>query len=302
MSVPASESPSRRPADAQALARHQHRLAAAPQAPWLHGEVARRMAQRLPIIKLQPRRVLDWGASVGGGQAALGAAYPQALHSLVEPSPARRDATLHALRRPWWRLGGRAPAVLLPHEVAADSADLLWSNMGLHGMPDPGAEIAAWHRALAVGGFLMFSALGPGSLAELRALYRAAGWHAPMAPLVDMHDIGDLLVVAGFADPVMDQESITLTWPDAAACLTELRTIGGNAAIDRHPGLRTPRWRARLEAALAEQRSPNGRVALTFELVYGHAFRVAPRPRVTAQTSVPLDDLRRMVRAPRGSA
>jgi malonyl-CoA O-methyltransferase len=155
-----------------------------------------------------------------------------------------------------------------------------------------------WQRATAVDGFLMFSTLGPGSLQSLRDLYRAAGWPVPHAPFVDMHDLGDMLVGAGFADPVMDQETITLTWGTADAALVELRSLGGNVALQRFAGLRTPRWRDQLMRALeARAQEKDGRMALQFEIVYGHAFRPPPRPRLTAHTAVPLDDMRAMVRA-----
>jgi malonyl-CoA O-methyltransferase len=175
----------------------------------------------------------------------------------------------------------------------------VWANMLLQAAADPPALMAHWHRALAVDGFLMFSTLGPGSLPELRSLYQAQGWGEPMAPLIDMHDLGDMLIQAGFADPVMDQETLTLTWPSAEAALAELRGLGGNAHPDRHAGLRTPRWRSRLFDALQGQADAEGRVALRFELVYGHAFRPAPKPLVQARTEVSLDAMREMVRSGR---
>jgi hypothetical protein len=101
--------------------------------------------------------------------------------------------------------------------------------MALHLVDDPLALMQQWHRALAVDGFLMFSTLGPGSMQGLRQVYARLGWPTPHAPFVDMHDLGDMLVHTGFADPVMDQEILTLTWPDADALLGELRTLGGNA-------------------------------------------------------------------------
>jgi malonyl-CoA O-methyltransferase len=183
--------------------------------------------------------------------------------------------------------------------VPAGEAELLWSNMMLHLVSDPVALMQQWQRALAVDGFLMFSTLGPGSLQGLRRVYARLGWPAPHAPFVDMHDLGDMLVHAGFADPVMDQEVLTLTWPDAQALLHELRALGGNADPARSSGLRTPRWRQRLCAELRALQDAEGRLRLDFELVYGHAFRAAPKPRITAQTTVALDEMRAMVRSPR---
>jgi len=300
----APERSARRPLDAIALARVQHRLQAAGAAPWLHGEVARRMAERLPVIKLRPERIIDWGASLGASRALLAATYPRARLIAVEAGASRRDATAAALAAPWWsprRWAGAGRAAVDEADLAAGEGELLWSNMALHGAIDPQAIFAAWHRALRTDGFLMFSTLGPGTLESLRSLYASLGWPVPHAPFVDMHDLGDMLVAAGFADPVMDQETLTLTWPSGEALLAELRQLGGNVDPRRYAGLRTPRWRRRLVHALESAAAPGGRPGLAFEVVYGHAFRPAPRPRVAAETALPLDDMRRMIRAGRRS-
>ena len=295
-----------RPLDTVALARVQQRLQRADSAPWLHGEVARRMAERLPLIKLRPARVIDWGAFLGASRAVLTAAYPQARLLAVEPDERRRDATAAAIESPWWsprRWARAAPAVVTEADLGPGQGQLLWSNMGLHGAADPQAVMRAWHQALEVDGFLMFSTLGPGSLQGLRTLYAAMGWPPPHAPFVDMHDLGDMLLEAGFADPVMDQETITLSWPTGQAVLAELRQLGGNVDPRRQAGLRTPRWRDRLllglHDAAGDAQGTGRRPQLDFEVVYGHAFRAAPRPRVAASTTLPLQDLRAMVRAGR---
>jgi malonyl-CoA O-methyltransferase len=285
--------------DAVALARVWGRMQASSGPPWLHGEVGRRMAARLALVRLQPEQVLDWGSFLGDSQAALAAAYPRARRIEVEPDAAGRDRQATRRPGPWWspsRWAATARPPLKQAEVPPDAAQLLWANMQLHGSAEPQAVLAAWHRALKVGGFLMFSTLGPGSLASLRRLYAEAGWPSPMAPLVDMHDLGDMLVQAGFTDPVMDQETLTLTWADPKALLAELRTLGGNVDPQRHPGLRTPRWRQRLLALLAQAGDAAGRVALRFEVVYGHAFKAAPRHAVGAETMVPLHELQAMAR------
>jgi malonyl-CoA O-methyltransferase len=298
MAAAPSASATRRPVDERALQRAVERLQRAAGTPWLHGEVARRMAERLAIVKLQPASVLDWWAHLGAGGEALARAYPRSKLIAVE-----REAHTVPVS-PWWsvrrwaRAGGE---VVAEADVALGQAQLVWANMVLHSVADPGLTLRRWQQALAVDGFLMFSTLGPGSLPELRAAYAGAGWGPALAPLVDMHDIGDMLVEAGFADPVMDQELVTLTWDGAAAALAELRGLGANAAPGRAPGLRTPRWRARLLETLdagARARS-DGRVALTFEVVYGHAFKPVPRARVAPESRVALEDLRSMARATR---
>ena len=292
-----------RPVQAQALAQVTRRMGRAAEAPWLHGEVARRMADRLGLIRLQPRTMIDWWSFNGASRSLLQQAYPGAHLQRVESDPSLlRHSPQPA--RPWWsprRWAGPGSACLAPQEVAAGGADLLWANMMLHLIQDPQVQMQQWQRALAVEGFLMFSTLGPGSLKGLRDTYGRLGWPAPCAPFVDMHDLGDMLVHAGFADPVMDQEIITLTWADPVALLRELRSLGGNADPRRYAGLRTPRWRERLCAALQGLQGVDGRLRLEFEVVYGHAFRAAPKPRVAAQTTVALDEMREMLRPARRS-
>jgi malonyl-CoA O-methyltransferase len=295
MPVPDAPATAPRPVDAVALARWRRRLRDAPEPPWLHTEVARRMAERLAVVKLQPPAVLDWGLQPRHDRLLLSSAYPQACITPVDPdAPDAPPAVL-----PWWQRllsRGAAPAVRAPAAVPAGQAQLVWSTMLLHTLPDPQAQFVAWERALAVDGFLMFCTLGPGTLQSLSTLYAAAGWPAPLAPLVDMHDLGDMLVHAGFADPVMDQETLRLTWGHPDAALAELRTLGLNAAPTRAPGLRTPRWRIGLLQHLEATRGPDGRLSLAFEIVYGHAFKPLPRARLAAETTVALDDLRTMAR------
>jgi malonyl-CoA O-methyltransferase len=247
------------------------------------------MGERLALVRRTPEAVLDWHPRLGAGRQGLAAAYPRAA-----AFERHTDGTVHAAApgRSWWRrLPGR--------DRPPGPFGLLWSNMGLHFEPDPPATFSGWHAALADGGFLMFSTLGPGSLEALAAAHRRAGFGPAFAPFVDMHDLGDMLVRAGFADPVMDQETLTLSWPDARAMLAELRTLGGNADVGRHAGLRTPRWRERLLRGLDELRpGPAERPRLVFEVVYGHAFKVARR--VSASTSqVPLQTLRDELRSRR---
>jgi malonyl-CoA O-methyltransferase len=280
----------RRALDEAAVARIVRRLGSAAEPPWLHREVARRLGERLGIVRRQPKTVLQWSGWLGAGAEPLRAAYPAARLNGVEPAP------MPARARAWWRRGS-AP---LADDAPWPQADLLWSNMALHGVRDPAALLLRWRKALAPDGFLMFSTLGPGSLPELRALYRELRFGAPAAEFVDMHDLGDMLVQAGFAGPVMDQEPLRLAWATPEAALAELRLLGGNAHPGRFAGLRTPRWRQRLLAALAERAGADGRIGISFEIVYGHAFNAPPRAAVAAQTEVSLEDFRAMARARRG--
>lgn len=286
--------------DAVAVEAALRRMALHDEPPWLHTEVARRLAERLLPIRAQPERVLDWWAGPGAGERALRERYPKAEIVAVEPDAAWLARRVRSAVRPWWAFG-KAPAAATRNVDDSDSAigraGLVWANMVLHGVVDPPALFSRWHALLGAGGFIALSCLGPGTLRELRDLYTALGWPAPTPGFIDMHDLGDMLVAAGFADPVLDQETLAITWPDADALLGELRQLGGNAAPDRFAGLRTPAWRRRLAVALGERAGADGRITLSFEVAYGHGFKAAPRVR-DGEVAVSLDDMRAMVKRP----
>ncbi|MGP1682654.1 MAG: biotin synthase, partial [Giesbergeria sp.] len=199
----------------------------------------------------------------------------------------------------WWRAArwGRAAVQFGPPQ--AGSVQMLWANMALHSAANPRALLDSWQAALDIDGHLMFSCLGPDTLRELRAVYAAHGWPAPSHAYTDMHDWGDMLIDAGFAEPVMDMERITLTFTSPQRLLRELRELGGNLHPGRFPGLRGRQWQSELHQAIATGLAvpqEGGQLALSFEIVYGHAFKAMPRVPVAAHSAVSLDDMRNMLR------
>lgn len=297
MSLPSRPTAPQERLDGRALLRLRRRLQAAPERPWLHVEAGRRMAERLPWIKARPSRVLDWSADAPGPDNELRQACPGADVVRVIELP----ASAATAPRPWWQrwAGGPPERRLTVADTAGWGAGLLWSNMRLHLAAEPRDLLRAWRAALAPEGYLLFTTLGPGSLAELRELYRAAGWGSPHAPFVDMHDLGDMMVECGLAEPVMGQETLHLTYGSAEQLLSELRSLGLNADPARFAGWRTPAWRERLLHAWRERAGADGRIALRWELVHGHAFRGADRgPAVAPSTTVPLDAMKLMLRKP----
>jgi len=271
--------------------------------PWLHEEVASRMLDRLQWIKLQPQAWAHWGALRGGLQnhKKLVKKYPKSVCFVAEAQLNKARAAIKNIAFPWWHpVGwfGKAPRFEAPPPA---SVDMLWANMALHEAADPQALLAEWHNALTVGGFLMFSCLGPDTAVELREIYRQLGWPPAGHDLTDMHDWGDMLVQAGFAEPVMDMERITLTFETPARLLQELRELGRNFHPARFAGLRGRRWRASLERELAKHLSagPDGRLSLTFEVIYGHALKAQPKVKVSALSAVSVRDMRSMLAAGR---
>ena len=255
--------------------------ARAHEADFLAREVASRMAERLDYIRLAPRRILDLGCGHGADLPLLAAHYPQADclgldFALPRLARARRPRGL--LQR---LLGKARPPRLVCADagqlpLARASVQLVWSNLLLHWLSDPLPALREMHRVLEVDGLLMFATVGPDTLKELReALPDHAG--ARVHRFADMHDLGDLLVAAGFADPVMDMQRLTLTYPDPDALIRDLRASSAtNAAQGRPKGLSGQAgWRAAREELL--QTMVDGRLPVSVELVFGHAWKAAPR-------------------------
>ena len=267
---------------------------------WLQCEVATRMAQRLPLIRKAPANWIDWQPRTGGlaSLALVQSVYPEACATVLEPHPADLQWVTQAQKAPWWRIWNRPKVSYAPEPDG--KAGMVWSNMLLHQHAQPEALMKDWCRALEPNGFVMFSCLGPDSLQELRGLYRDRQWPTPHHAFTDMHDWGDMLLQAGFGQPVMDMERITLTYATADAVLKDLRAWGRNLDPGRFGSLRGRKWFEQLRNAMnAQLISPKheGLLTLTFEIIYGHAFKAAPVARVQDVTVVSLQQMKNMISA-----
>jgi malonyl-CoA O-methyltransferase len=247
-------------------------------------EVERRMVERLDYVRLKPLRILDAGTGGGHGLPQLGKHYPDAeligidsAHSLLMHARARRSFLVRA--REWFP--HRHPRLIcgdfgaLP--LAARSFQLVWSNLSLAWASDPLVVFREFQRVLEVGGLAMFSTYGPDTLKELREAFSVADNLPHTQRFQDMHDVGDMLVAAGFSDPVMDMETITLTYSDMDDLIADLRLTGQmNAACQRRRGLM---GRAAYQAVRQayEGFRLQGRLPATVEIVYGHAWKAEPR-------------------------
>jgi malonyl-CoA O-methyltransferase len=264
-------------------------------------EVGGRLAERLEAVRLDPRLVVDLGCGTGAQRATLLKRFARATWIGVDLSPAMLHQARPGAYARWLPAALRrralrvcASADQLP--LAGGSADCVYSNLMLNWHPAPHRVFPEIARVLADGGLLLFASLGPDTLRELREACAAALPRVRPMPFVDMHDLGDMMVAAGFASPVMDAEILRLTYASGPQLLAEVRALGGNPRDDRHPGLPSGAQARRLLAGLEARRDAEGRIALTFEVTYGLGWKAAPRAPAGATTTIPVDQLRRQLR------
>lgn len=239
--------------------------------PFFYNEVRSRMLERLALIRIEPGVVVDLGCGSGQGAAALMQRYPGARVLAL-------DMVLPKLRRvpgqrPWWRRKPwpvAAEAGALP--LADASVDMIFSSLMLPWC-EPERVFRECARVLRPDGLLMFSSLGPDTLVELKQAWAGVDEAAHINPFMDMHDVGDALVRAGLADPVMDVENLKLEYTSLARLWTDLRAAGaGNLNPRRPAGLR---GRGSLQALEQAWPAVNGKRQLTMEVVQGHAWAPA---------------------------
>ncbi|BBI98663.1 malonyl-[acyl-carrier protein] O-methyltransferase [Ferrigenium kumadai] len=247
----------------------------------LQREVCSRMLERLDYVKLQPSRVLDVGSGTGWGTRQLAQRYPAAQMVALDIAIGMLQSSRG--QAGWWQklFGGAkqgyvcADVEALP--LAANSVELVWSNLALQWCNDLPATFAGLHRVLKADGLLMFSTFGPDTLKELRQAFHGVDGHNHLNRFADMHDIGDMLTHSGFAEPVMDMEYLTLTYDDVRGVMYDLKRIGAhNATGGRGQGLMGKQAWARLLDNYEGLRR-DGKLPATYEVVYGHAWKAQPR-------------------------
>jgi malonyl-CoA O-methyltransferase len=281
--------------DGRSVARSFGRRAAGfAKADFLHAEIRGRLLERFELITVVPSVVAELGAGPGLALDALNQRFaPAAVIALDRALPMLRAI---GPEKPAWRLC--ADAHRLPLHDA--SVDVVFSNLMLHWCSDMAAVLAEVRRVLRHPGLFSFSTFGPRTLGELRAAWAAADRHTHVLDFPAMQGLGDALIRAGFAEPVLDCERLTVTYADPDGLVADLRAVGAtNLTAGRSRGLTSrARW-ARLQQAYLGQRGSDGRIPATFEVIYAQAWAGAPRGgagRPAGEVEIPLDAVRRRAR------
>ena len=294
-SLPPSETSQSAPIDLRRVRQLFAQPALVRESEFMRREISSRMHERLALVKLSPQRVLDAGCGAGpdiytlqqrfADAAIIGLDASATMLSLAKEQRQGAQLSVNRLLKKWLPFTGsgeQLSSALLCGDfaqlpLAPNTVDLVWSNLALHWHPQPDRVFAEWRRILRVDGLLMFSCFGPDTFKELRNAFAAIDDGAHVLPFVDMHDFGDMLVNAGFSTPVMDMETITVTYDTVEKLLADVRAWGGNPLATRGRGLLSREKGGRLKDALEASRRADGKLPLTFEIVYGHAFRPVPK-------------------------
>lgn len=254
----------------------------------LQKQVREEMLGRLDLVKLEPATILDAGCGTGMASLALQKKYPKAqVVSLDFALPMLQKtrkvcASTSFLNQVKNLFSGEKHGLVcadiesLP--LTDSSVNLVWSNLAIQWCNDLDAALQEFHRVLQPEGLLMFSTFGPDTLKELRVA-TAQQNTTSISRFIDMHDIGDALVRAGFSAPVLDVERFTLTYDDVKKVMRDLKSIGAHNATDgRARGLLGRGFLQKIEENY-EQFRRNGKLPATFEVVYGHAWRGKDKPK-----------------------
>jgi SAM-dependent methyltransferase len=252
--------------------RRDRATASLPAHDFLFREVAARLVDRLADIRRDFTVALDLGCHNGFVAEAAKRLPAGKIGALVEADLSPRMAAVA-------RDNTGLPTVAADEEYLPfgdASFDLVLSCASLHQVNDlPGALVQV-QRALKPDGVFLAAMFGGATLSELRQAWLAAetaqeGGAGPrVAPFADLRDAAGLLQRAGFALPVADSDTITVTYDNPLKLMADLRGMGeSNVLIERR---RTATRRATLMAAAEHYRTQfagsDGRAPATFQVLY----------------------------------
>ena len=249
------------------------------QADYVHRATSEGLIDRLSPIKIDPQLILDLGAATGKSGRELSTIYRKATIVSLDASAGMLKAATKSRRffSKYKRLSLQADAGQIP--LRTGSVDLVFCNMMLPWVADLTTCFADVARVLRKGGVFAFSTLGPDSMMEFREAWSRIGETDRVHVFPDMHVVGDALVQAGLADPVLDIDRLTITYPSNAELLDDLNSCG--ASIEPFWKDPLPENLSRLKIMMRDFQNHQDRsdLSLDLELVYGHAWGSGPRPK-----------------------
>lgn len=258
----------------------------------LQREIGQRLVDRLDLMLIEPKVVLDIGSGTGVATAELAKRYKKArIIALDFAFP----MLLKTRKRGSWLRRPSCVCADLEHLPFADnSVDLIYSNAALQWSNDLEYTFGEFMRVLRPGGLVIFTTFGPDTLKELRMAWEEADGGSHVSQFMDMHDVGDALVSSKFDDPVIDVDRMVLTYEKVDGLMQDLKVLGAhNVNQDRRRGL-TGKIRMAAMRESYEQFRKDGKLPASYEVIYGHAWAPEQQQQEDGVTMVSITSIKRM--------
>ena len=256
-------------------------------------EIGKRLFARLQYLKIAPKRILDLGCGPGSFLPDLAALYSgaQVIGLDLVPAMLKQAEKKQGWRRKW----SVVAADMIEMPFPDHAFDLIFANQVIH-WGNPLQEVMReLNRVLQVGGCLMFSTLGPYTFSELKTAWSTVNHYAHANDFIDMHDLGDILIKEYFADPVIDMEMLNVHYESLQQLVDALQQQGvRNINPRRNQGLTGKNAWQQFNHNYDRLKTAEGKYPLSYEVVYGHAWKGLKRKTASGTESfISVSDIRK---------
>lgn len=259
-------------------------------------EIGERLIERLHYLKIAPKRILDLGCGPGRFSRELSLLFPKAQIFGLDLA---QNMLVQAKKKQSWRCKWSLVAAdMKSMPFATGIFDLVFANQVVH-WGNPLAQVfRELNRVMNVNGCLMFTTLGPDTFKELKQAWSGANQYAHVNEFVDMHDIGDCLMAEHFLEPVMDMELLSVHYQTLPKLIKSLKSQGvRNINPQRNQGLTGKASWQQFEKHYATLQTDEGKFPLTYEVVYGHAWKGEQRKTGSGiETLIPVSQITKIKR------
>ena len=241
-------------------------------------EICDRTLERLDMIKINPKRILDIGTGTGRSLQGLHTRFPNSQITICDIAFSMLTQCQHNYPDQSFYHMACCDAQQLP--FADNSFHLIFSTSTFQWCEDMQLLISECRRVLIDEGALIFSTFGPDTLIELRNSWAQFDERKHVHEFLDMHHIGDLLLSNAFFDPVVDMECLKIEYKSLRKLLQDLKDTGSRSKFtsgsgDAHSGLLGKEKYNQLVNAYEEYRQNNDTLPVSYEVIYGYARKLS---------------------------
>lgn len=254
-------------------------------------EIGGRLLERLQYLNIKPQRILDLGCGPGFFSYELTRIYPKA--QVVGLDLAQLMLLQAQKKQGWRRKWPLVSADMCKMPFASGVFDLIFANQTIHWGDSLTQVFRELNRVMNANGCLMFTTLGPDTFKELKSAWSGANHFAHANDFADMHDVGDCLMSEHFLEPVMDMELLSVHYETLSKLLKALKAQGvKNINPQRNQGLTGKTAWKQFETNYFALQTDKGKYPLTYEVVYGHAWKGEQRKtELGIETMIPVSQI-----------